>query len=62
MHGLGIAGSLTLVVGDYLLDYVYDGFRVDVILIRHGRMLTPAPEIELEEDQERAPADTKSSV
>lgn len=25
MHALQITGSLTLVVGDYLLDYLYDG-------------------------------------
>jgi len=30
MHGLQITGSLTLVVGDYLLDYLYDGETVDV--------------------------------
>jgi plasmid stabilization system protein ParE len=52
MHGLQIAGSLTLVVGDYLLDYIYDGFQVDVILIRHGRMLTPTPDVDIDSDLE----------
>lgn len=51
-HGLLIAGSLTMVVGDYLLDYIYDGFQVDVILIRHGRMQTPMPDIETDDDLE----------
>ena len=65
MHGLQIAGSLTLVVGDYLLDYLYDGSQVDVILVRHGRMLTPTPDVELdidlEEGLESIPKGTKSS-
>ncbi|MCV9996806.1 type II toxin-antitoxin system RelE/ParE family toxin [Pararhizobium sp. YC-54] len=51
MHGLQIAGSLTLVVGD-LLDYLYDGSQVDVILIRHGRMLARTPDVELDIDLE----------
>ena len=50
MHGLQITGSLTLVVGDYLLDYLYDGETVDVILIRHGRMLAPTPDLDLDRD------------
>ncbi|MGV8936257.1 MAG: type II toxin-antitoxin system RelE/ParE family toxin [Allorhizobium sp.] len=66
MHGLQIAGSLTLVVGDYLLDYMYDGSQVDVILIRHGRMLTPTPDLELDIDMEEAlagvPKGTESSL
>ena len=52
MHGLQIAGSLTLVVGDYLLDYLHDGSQVDVILIRHGRMLARTPDVELDIDLE----------
>jgi plasmid stabilization system protein ParE len=52
MHGLQIAGSLTLVVGDYLLDYIYDGVHVDVILIRHGRMQAPMPDLDIGDDLE----------
>ncbi|WP_313617363.1 type II toxin-antitoxin system RelE/ParE family toxin [Agrobacterium sp.] len=52
MHGLQVAGSLTLVAGDYLLDYIYDGSQVDVILIRHGRMLTPTPDVDIDSDLE----------
>ncbi|HLP69660.1 MAG TPA: type II toxin-antitoxin system RelE/ParE family toxin [Rhizobium sp.] len=52
MHGLQIAGSLTLVVGNYLLDYIYDGARIDIISIRHGRMLAPTPDIALDNDLE----------
>ncbi len=44
MHGLGVAGSLTLVAGDYL----YDGRTVNVILIRHGRMRGPTPDTDLD--------------
>lgn len=64
MHGLQIAGSLTLVVGDYLLDYIYDGSQVDVILIRHGRMMTPTPAVDIDsdlEDELDSSDDTKSS-
>lgn len=51
MHGgLQITGSLTPVVGDYLLDYLYDGDSVDVILIRHGRMLAPTPDLDVDSD------------
>lgn len=50
MHGLQIAGSLTLVVGDYLFDYLHEGTHVDVVLIRHGRMLQPAPPTESDSD------------
>lgn len=49
-HGLQIAGGLTLVVGDYLLDYLYDGDHVDVVVIRHGRMLTPSPDLDIDND------------
>ena len=65
MHGLQIAGSLTLVVGDYLLDYQYDGSQVNVILIRHGRTLAQTPDIELdidlEEGRDSVAKGTKSS-
>jgi len=51
MHGgLQITGSLTLVVGDYLLDYLYDGDSVDGILTRHGRMLAPTPDLDVDSD------------
>jgi plasmid stabilization system protein ParE len=38
-HGLHIKDALTFVVGDYLLDYIPDVEFVDIINIRHGRML-----------------------
>ncbi|MCD2173015.1 type II toxin-antitoxin system RelE/ParE family toxin [Rhizobium sp. C4] len=50
MHGLQIAGGLTLVMGDYLLDYSYDGKQVDIVAVRHGRMVTPAPDADLDGD------------
>lgn len=49
-YGLQLKDSLTLVVGDYLLDYLFDGQHVDIILIRHGRMMTAVPDVD--EDQE----------
>jgi hypothetical protein len=52
MHGLRVAGSLTLVVGDYLLDYIYDGSQVDIILIRHGRMSAQIPNVDSDLDAE----------
>jgi plasmid stabilization system protein ParE len=52
MHGLQIAGNRTLVSGDYLLDYSYDGSRIDVTTIRHGRMLTPTPDVEIDDGLE----------
>lgn len=54
MHGLQITGSLTFVAGDYLLDYIYDGSQIDIIAIRHGRMLTPTPDPDLDSDVEDA--------
>lgn len=40
MHGLQIAGNRTLVAGDYLLDYSFDGSVVEVTEdCGHGRML-----------------------
>jgi len=50
MHGLQIAGSRTLVAGDYLLEYSFDGSRVEVSSVRHGRMLIPAPDIDIDGD------------
>ncbi|TAZ35461.1 type II toxin-antitoxin system RelE/ParE family toxin [Rhizobium ruizarguesonis] len=52
MHGLQIAGNRTLVTGNYLLDYSYDGQQIDVTSIRHGRMVVQTPDIDLEEDLE----------
>lgn len=48
MHGLQISGSLTLVVGDYLLDYMHDAKGIDIIAIRHGRMLPPMPDADID--------------
>ena len=50
-HGLQIKGGLTLVVGDYLIDYIYEGDCVDIILIRHGRMLGLSPDIRDESEE-----------
>jgi plasmid stabilization system protein ParE len=44
-HGLHIKDALTFVVGDYLLDYIPDVEFVDIINIRHGRMLQNTPEV-----------------
>ncbi|CAN7164854.1 type II toxin-antitoxin system RelE/ParE family toxin [Pararhizobium sp. LjRoot238] len=52
MHGLQIVGSRTLVTGDYLLDYSYDGSQIEVTSIRHGRMLMPTPDVEIDDDLE----------
>ena len=50
MHGLQIAGNRTLVTGDYLFDYSFDGWRIEVTSIRHGRMLMATPDIDIEDD------------
>ena len=55
MHGLQIAGGLTLVAGDFLLDYIYDGSGIDVVSIRHGRMSMPTPDVDLDNDLDDAP-------
>ena len=47
-HGLQLAGCLTLVVGDYLLDYVYDGDQVSVLAVRHARMAPQVPDLDVE--------------
>lgn len=52
MHGLQIAGNRTLVTGDYLLDYSYDGSQIEVTSIRHGRMLMPTPDVDIDDDLE----------
>lgn len=43
-HGLQIAGSRTLVVGDYLLVYLYNGESVDIVAALHGRMAYQVPD------------------
>jgi plasmid stabilization system protein ParE len=49
-HGLQIAEGLTLVVGDYLFDYLWDGSHVDIVVIRHGKMQQAMPSTELDSD------------
>lgn len=51
-HGLQIRGGLTLVAGDYLIDYIYADDVVDIILIRHGRMLMLSPDLDAEDEQD----------
>lgn len=53
-HGLQIEGGLTLVVDAYLFDYIREDRDVNIIAVRHGRMLqlTPNVEEELEESPE----------
>jgi hypothetical protein len=53
-HGLQIDGGLTLVVDAYLFDYMREDRDVNIIAVRHGRMLqlTPNVEEEIEEDPE----------
>jgi plasmid stabilization system protein ParE len=46
MHGLQVAGDRTLVSGDYLLRYSFDGFRVNIVSIRHGRTVVQTPDLE----------------
>ncbi|MBO9194408.1 type II toxin-antitoxin system RelE/ParE family toxin [Rhizobium sp. 16-449-1b] len=48
MHGLLISGNRTLVVGDYLLDYSYDGEAIEVTSIRHGRTVAQTPDLDLD--------------
>jgi len=50
MHGLLIAGGRTLVTGDYLLDYSYDGTQIEVTSVRHGRTVIPTPEVDIDEE------------
>jgi plasmid stabilization system protein ParE len=50
MHGLQIAGNRTLVAGDYLLDYSYDGVQIEISTIRHGRMAIAVPDLDLDKD------------
>lgn len=57
MHGLNVAGGLTLVVESYLFDYISDGDTVDILAIRHGRMLQSKPDLDDESDHEPEPED-----
>lgn len=52
MHGLTIKGGRTLVAGDYLIDYMFDGKQIDITNIRHGRtvMLTPDVDDDYEDE------------
>lgn len=47
-HGLQIDGGLTLVVDAYLFDYMREDGDVNIIAVRHGRMLQLTPNIEEE--------------
>lgn len=49
MHGLQVAGGRTLVMGDYLLDYFYDGVQIHVTNMRHGRTVNNLPAIDDDE-------------
>lgn len=50
MHGLQVAGNRTLVAGDYLLEYAYDGTMIDIVGVRHGRIAVPMPDIDMDDD------------
>ncbi|MET0357846.1 MAG: type II toxin-antitoxin system RelE/ParE family toxin [Pararhizobium sp.] len=45
-HGLQIRGGLTLVVDTYLFDYIREDGVVNIIAVRHGRMLQLTPIVE----------------
>ncbi|TCM54353.1 plasmid stabilization system protein ParE [Rhizobium sp. PP-F2F-G48] len=45
-HGLPIRGGLTLVVDAYLFDYLREDGVVNIIAVRHGRMLQRVPDVE----------------
>lgn len=47
-----VPGSRRLVVGDYVLDYDFDGPTVSITAIRHGRMAPPPPASEPDFDYE----------
>ncbi len=49
MHGLQVVGYRTLVAGDYLLDYSYDGSHIDIASVRHGRTRTKTPDAEIDD-------------
>lgn len=54
MHGLRIKGGLTLVVDTYLFDYIREEGVVNIIAVRHGRMLQLTPSTEEESDEDIA--------
>ncbi|MCA1494792.1 type II toxin-antitoxin system RelE/ParE family toxin [Ensifer sp. NBAIM29] len=47
---LPVPGARTWVIGDYLLDYVQNGDRIEIITIRHGRMKPLTPDVDVEDD------------
>lgn len=50
-----VPGSRTLVVGDYLLDYVQTSDLIEIVTIRHGRQPVLTPELEIDDDLEDEP-------
>ncbi|WP_273728832.1 type II toxin-antitoxin system RelE/ParE family toxin [Brucella gallinifaecis] len=52
MHGLTIRGGRTLVAGDYLIDYLFDGKQIEITNIRHGRTVMLTPDIDDDYDDE----------
>jgi plasmid stabilization system protein ParE len=60
MHGLQIAGNRTLVTGDYLLDYSYDGVQIEITTIRHGRMTVAVPDLDIDTDLEDSAGETEA--
>ena len=50
MHGLQVTGGLTLVVEDYLFDYTRESGIVNILAVRHGRMLQLKPDLNDEND------------
>ncbi|KQS76393.1 type II toxin-antitoxin system RelE/ParE family toxin [Rhizobium sp. Leaf383] len=58
-HGLQIDGGLTLVVKAYLFDYTREEGVVNIIAVRHGRMLQATPDVE--EDLDKGPSAEEAS-
>lgn len=52
-HGLQITGGRTLVVDNYLFDYIIENDVVYVIAVRHGRMLQVIPIVENDIDDDQ---------
>jgi hypothetical protein len=50
MHSLQVTGGLTLVVESYLFDYIQENGIVNILAVRHGRMLQLKPELNDEND------------
>ena len=57
MHGLQIKGGRTLVIDDYLFDYLVADGTVYIIAVRHGRMLQRTPPVDLDGEDDPTPAD-----